>query len=124
MFFLYLLAGAIGGVFGGMGMGGGTLLIPLLTIFFSVEQKTAQAINLISFIPMALMALRIHLKNKLVDFKGILYIIVPAVAFGILGSLIAKKIGSGVLHRCFGAFLILLAAFQLYTFIKDCKNKK
>lgn len=124
MFFLYLLAGVIGGVFGGMGMGGGTLLIPLLTIFFSVEQKTAQAINLISFIPMALMALKIHLKNKLIDFKGILYIIVPAVVFGILGSLIAKNLNSELLHRCFGAFLIILAAFQLYTFIKDCKKKK
>jgi uncharacterized membrane protein YfcA len=47
-FFIYLLVGALGGVLGGMGMGGGTLLIPALTIFCEVEQHVAQAINLIS----------------------------------------------------------------------------
>jgi uncharacterized membrane protein YfcA len=50
MFALYILVGIIGGVLGGMGMGGGTLLIPMLGIFFGLEQHVAQAINLISFI--------------------------------------------------------------------------
>ena len=65
------VAGVLGGVLGGMGMGGGTLLIPLLTIFYKVSQHTAQAVNLISFIPMAVVALIIHIKNKLVDFNKI-----------------------------------------------------
>ena len=37
-FIFYLLAGFLSGVLGGMGMGGGTVLIPALTIFFGVEQ--------------------------------------------------------------------------------------
>ena len=41
----------ISGIIGGMGRGGGTLLIPILTIFLSFEQKSAQAINLLVFIP-------------------------------------------------------------------------
>ena len=52
--FLLILAGIVGGIIGGMGMGGGTLLIPILTIFLDVEQKNAQAINLVAFIPMAI----------------------------------------------------------------------
>lgn len=38
---LLVLAGIAAGALGGMGMGGGTILIPVLTIFFDVEQKQA-----------------------------------------------------------------------------------
>jgi hypothetical protein len=51
-------------------MGGGTLTIPLLTIFLSYEQLQAQGVNLIAFLPMSLVALWIHIKNHLVDFKN------------------------------------------------------
>ena len=49
--FLFVLFGFLAGIIGGMGMGGGTLLVPLLS-FLDMEQKTIQATNLISFIPM------------------------------------------------------------------------
>ena len=62
-YFLFSLFGFLGGVLGGMGMGGGTVLIPLLTVFLNVGQKTAQAINLIAFSPMAAVALFVHFKN-------------------------------------------------------------
>ena len=55
-FYLYFLCGILGGVLGGMGMGGGTVLIPLLTIFCGVEQGAAQGVNLLSFLPMSLLA--------------------------------------------------------------------
>ena len=71
---LYVIAGIVGGIIGGMGMGGGTLLIPILTIMLDIPQKTAQAINLVSFIPMAAVTLVIHVKNKLVDKKSIVYV--------------------------------------------------
>ena len=67
-FVFYIISGVVGGVIGGMGMGGGTLLVPILTILFSVGQRFAQCINLISFIPMAIVALIIHAKNKLIKF--------------------------------------------------------
>ncbi len=122
MFFLYCLAGLVGGVLGGMGMGGGTVLIPLLSIFFNVEQQVAQAINLISFIPMAIIALIIHTKNKLVDYKGVWLIILPGVAFGVGGALLAKCISGEALKKIFGVFLILLSGFQIFTAFKQ-KNK-
>ena len=122
MFILYFLCGVVGGVLGGMGMGGGTLLIPILTIFFKVSQLNAQAINLIAFIPMAVFALVIHLKNKLVDFNGCLYIIIPGIITCIASSFLAKTLKSEILTRCFGGFLLLLAVFQIVQiFIKKKK---
>ena len=123
MFVWYLVAGLFGGVLGGMGMGGGTLLIPLLTIFLSVKQHTAQAVNLIGFIPMAIVTLIIHIKNKLVDFDKVLWIIIPGVISCVGGCFVSKVLSGELLGRLFGGFLILLAIFQFVTeFIK--KNQK
>ena len=117
-FFWYAFAGAISGVFGGMGMGGGTILIPLLGIFYNVNQHTAQAVNLISFIPMAVVALIIHLKNKMVDFSNVIWVIIPGVLSCICGAFIAKSISGDILTRCFGGFLILLSIFQFVVEIR------
>ena len=59
----YILAGAVSGILGGMGMGGGVLLIPILTQLLQVEQKVAQGINLIAFLPMSIAAIVVHAKN-------------------------------------------------------------
>ena len=79
MWWLFVIFGALGGILGGMGMGGGTLLIPLLTIFTNTKQKEAQGINLIVFIPMAVIALIIHFKNKLVLVKRSIFLIITPI---------------------------------------------
>ncbi len=121
-FLWYALAGVSGGLLGGMGMGGGTVLIPILSLFFNLGQHTVQAVNLISFIPMAVIALIIHVKNGLVDFKGVLPIIITGVIFCIIGCFVARNINGSVLRRIFGGFLILLSVIQVVTYFKD--NKK
>ena len=52
-----IIGGLFGGLVGGMGMGGGTLLIPIITLLAGFKQLEAQGINLISFIPMSMVAL-------------------------------------------------------------------
>ena len=124
-YFWYVISGVICGVLGGMGMGGGTLLIPVLTIFFNVNQHLAQGINLVSFIPMAIVALIIHLKNKLINFKGILFIIIPALLFAYLGTILSKNFESQLLQKCFGGFLLALSIVQILQikFIKKEQKK-
>lgn len=121
-FIWYIFAGLLGGVLGGMGMGGGTVLIPLLSIFYCVSQHTAQASNLISFIPMAIVALIIHLRNGLVEFKKIMFIILPGVITCIVGCYLARAISGDLLKRLFGGFLLLLSIFQFVTEIKKVKR--
>ena len=110
----YMLAGAAGGVLGGMGMGGGTVLIPLLNIGFGLEQHLAQAINLISFVPMAIVALVIHAKNGLVETSGLFRIILAGLFSCVIGCLIAKGIKADVLKRIFGGFLTVLSIIQVF----------
>ena len=71
MFWLwYVIAGLFGGIVGGMGMGGGTLLIPIMTLFLGIDQHLSQAINLLVFIPTGILAVIIHAKNKLIAAKS------------------------------------------------------
>ena len=115
MFLGYLVAGMFGGLFGGMGMGGGTVLIPILSIFFSTNQHLAQAVNLISFIPMAVVALIVHLKNKLVVFKDAKIIVLFGIITCIIGSILASNLQANLLSKLFGGFLIILSIFQLIS---------
>ncbi len=101
-------------------MGGGTLLIPLLTIFLQVGQKEAQAYNLISFLPMATVALILHKKQGLLRFESIGYIIIPAIITAIFASFLAINTNSDFLKKGFGIFLILLG---ILFFISNIKQK-
>ena len=121
----YIIAGLISGVIAGMGMGGGTLLIPILTIFFTVNQHSAQGINLLAFIPCAVVSLIIHIKNKLVNFKVALPIILIGLAASVGSALLAIKIESKKLQFLFGCFLLLVGLYQLITaIISIIKNKR
>lgn len=112
---LTLLVAVLGGIMGGMGMGGGTLLIPLLTALCSVSQHSAQGLNLIAFLPMSVLVLVIHAKNGLVDFKSVLPVVIPASAASLLASILALKTDGEVLKRAYGIFLILLGAYLIVS---------
>lgn len=116
--FLCVLFGFLAGIFGGLGMGGGTLLIPLLTIFCSLDQKLSQGINLVSFLVMALFALIVHYKNGYVKTKGIFYIILSGIIFSALGSLLAGILPSKILRMAFGVFLCVLSIIQVIKVVK------
>jgi hypothetical protein len=121
---LYIFAGFIAGVFGGMGMGGGTILIPVLTIFFGVNQQVAQATNLLSFLPMAALSLMVHKRQGLLQTKGVLPIIISAILTAILGGLVAVIAPAKALKKVFGLFLLALAVYKIVDFFNNKKADK
>ena len=123
MIFWEIIAGVLGGIVGGMGMGGGTLTIPILTIFLHYKQLQAQGVNLIAFLPMSLIALFIHIKNKLVDFKSTWLLAVVGCICSLGGAMLANHISNGVLKKLFALFLIGLGIWQIVEMKKN-KNQK
>ena len=113
-----ILIGLVSGIVSGTGMGGGTILIFLLTFLMGVEQHIAQATNLIFFVPTAIVAIIVNLRNKNVDVK--LAIIISI--FGILGAIIGANISIHtdvkILKKCFGVFLAIIAINEIYSIIK------
>ena len=117
-FYLYAVLGFLGGIPAGMGMGGGTVTIPLLVLLGGVEQKLAQSANLFSFLPMSLLALKTHAKNGLIETKGLLWGVVPALLSSVLGALTASWTSSAVLRKAFGVFLVGLSFATAYGALK------
>lgn len=116
---LYIVFGVISGVLGGMGLGGGTALIPLLTIFLGVTQKLAQGYNLITFLVLAVVSIIIHAKNKMIDLKSIIWVVVFGVCFCVLGAYLTTIVDTKVLKMIFAGFLILLSCWQMVLVFKE-----
>ncbi|QSZ26741.1 sulfite exporter TauE/SafE family protein [Aceticella autotrophica] len=110
-----IIIGLLSGIISGMGIGGGTLLIPLLTIFQGIEQHVAQGANLLSFVPTAFIALIYHIKNKNIKTDIILYIIISGLIGSFIGSFISVLINSTLLKKMFAAFLLLMGIYELLS---------
>ena len=118
----YIVAGLFGGVIGGLGMGGGTLLIPALVIFLSVGQHTAQSINVISFVPMSVVSVIILSKQGLIKWTNVLYVLAPAVFSAVGGAFLAANCKVELLKILFGAFLLVLGLILLYSTLKNAQK--
>ena len=112
--FLFVLIGFFGGLLGGMGLGGGTILIPMLTWFLGFEQKVAQLTNLLSFVIMAIFAIIVHFKNKLINVKAGIITAISGVVTALIFAFFVKNIG---------VFLIILGLLQLFFYIRKQKQK-
>ena len=106
--------GLISGIVSGTGMGGGTILIFLLTFFSGLEQHVAQATNLIFFIPTSLVAIIVNLKNKNIALKSAILISIFGILGAIIGANISINMDVGVLRKCFGVFLAIIAIMKLF----------
>lgn len=116
-----IIAAAFGFI-GGMGLGGGIVLIPALTILFGYDQHTAQAATLLAFLPMSAAAIVVHLKAKRIKYKQAGLGAAAGAGGAYLGSVIATMTSGDVLRIIFGFFLLFLGGLRIYSTIK--KHKK
>lgn len=121
---LAIIFGIIAGIVTGLGMGGGTVLILLLSLFMELEQHMAQATNLIFFIPTSIAAIIINLKQKNVDVKLAIYISVFGIIGAIVGATISDKINSETLKKCFAIFIFVIALHEVYELYKEYKKRQ
>jgi len=121
---IVILIGLAAGIISGMGIGGGAILIPALVLFVKPEQHVAQSVNLLFFIPTAIVALTIHIKHKNVDFKMGIPILLFGLGGAMLGSQIALAIDGEILRKIFGIFLLTMGLYEIFGKRKIRKIKK
>lgn len=123
---LTLIIGFASGIISGMGIGGGTLLIPALIFIVGTKQQIAQSINLIVFIPSAIAALCVHIKKHNIEKGLLLKLAVTGCTGAVIGSLLAVNLDSNLLKRFFGIFLFIMGIYELVSKskIKDAKSQK
>ena len=120
----YVLVGFLAGIISGMGIGGGAILIPSLTIFLGLGQQQAQHINLLYFIPTAILAIRIHKKNGNIEKSGLRPLILWGALGAVTGALIAVQIDSNYLRKGFAIFLLLMAIYEITKGYKLWKTQR
>ena len=59
------VVGALSGVIASMGLGGGFVLLIWLTLHDGMPQREAQGVNLLFFLPIALISVIMHIRVKI-----------------------------------------------------------
>lgn len=116
----FLFAGLISGIISGLGMGGGVILIVILTYITQYAQQGLQTLNLIYYIPTAIIAIIVYLRNKQIDYKIALKIILWGVIPTIISAIVANIIDTRYLRKIFAIYLV---GIGIVIFIKGLKNK-
>lgn len=118
-FSVVFLSSLIAGFVSSLGLGGGGILVLYLSLFLGMSQTQAGGINLIFFLPIAIVSILIHLKNKRIDYK----LALKCAPFGVLGaiggSLLAHYLDPTLIGKAFAVFVLILGIRELFS-----KNKK
>ena len=110
-----IIASIACGFLSGLGIGGGSLLMVYMTAMAQLAQRSAQGINLLYFVPTALLALTFHSKNRFVDWRSSVWAILGGILFAALGAWLSAKVGTDLLRTLFGIFLLFVGITELRT---------
>lgn len=106
------IAGTLSAIIGSMGLGGGGVLLIYFNLFTQTPQTLAQGINLLFFIPSAIVAIIIYIKKGLVNFKLAIIFSLLGLVGALAGSYLACFIESRVLSKLFALLLLIMGALQ------------
>ena len=108
-----LIISTIMGFLAGIGVGGGSILILWLTLILGMEYGQARIINLLFFIPSAIIASFFRFKQGNINLPKIL----PGIICGCVASFLCAKFcgraDSSILKKLFGGLLLLTGIREL-----------
>lgn len=110
---LTIIVGSVLGFLSGIGVGGGSLLILWLTLVLGMNQGDARIINLLFFIPSALIASLFRWKQGRLDIKKVLPAIIGGCISAGIFSLLGKRLDVALLKKLFGVLLLATGIREL-----------
>lgn len=119
-----LLAGLFSGILGSMGLGGGGVLIIYLSLFTETEQLTAQGINLLFFIPIALVSVIIYALKKQIKWRLVLKIAFWGLIGTALGLIGTSFLGGKLTAKIFGSLMLIIGFREIFKKEKRVAEKR
>ena len=113
------LCGLGASVVSAWGVGGGTLLLLVMTLFLGVDQRTAQGVNLLFFLPTAASALVCHARGGYLDKPTLKAAVPAAVTAALIGAWVSNNLDVEVLRKPFGVYLLLSGISLVWPRKKD-----
>ena len=117
------LVGFLSGIIASMGLGGGFVLLIWLTLFEDMAQRSAQGINLLFFLPIALVSVIMHLRAGLIDKKLVLSLIPGGIVGAILGTIASQVVGNDLLRKLYALFLLAFGLRELFRKSPEKQDK-
>ena len=110
-----LILGGLGAGFlsGTIGIGGGLLFVPTMTIGFGLSQAVAQGTSLVAIIPTAIVGGVTHLRQGNVLLRPALWMGGGGVVGAVIGALVAVEVPGSILARIWGGFLVF-SGYRLF----------
>lgn len=106
-----ILIGLAGGVVAGLlGVGGGALFVPALTVFLGLSQVDAEATSLLAIVPVALVGALRQRENGNVDVRTGAALGALGAAGAVAGAAIANAVPQRALEVAFALFILFVAA--------------
>lgn len=118
-----MAAGFGAGILSAWGVGGGTLLLLVMTLILGVPQQQAAAVNLLYFLPTAAMGVIAHKRNGLLETEVLKSAIPWGAAAAVGGALLATAVDTDALRRPFGVYLLLAAVGSLRQLWRERRRK-
>jgi len=112
------------GILSAWGVGGGTLLLLCMTLFLGVDQREAQAINLLFFLPTAGISLFFHKSNGYLDRPVWRKAALPGAAASLAAALLSLRWDPSALRIPFGLFLLWAGGTVLRSALKTKKPEE
>ena len=113
---IFLTAGFCGVAAGLVGIGGGVLLVPLLSLLFGFTQHRAQGTSLVALIPpTGLLAFLMYWRAGYVNWHTGLLLIPGVFLGGILGGLLARQLNPKRMRQVFAVLMFLLGVWQAFS---------
>ena len=101
------------GFLAGLGTGGGSLLVLWLTLVLHMDPSQARLINLMFFLPAAIIATVFHWRQGRVPFRKILLPTLAGCAAAAFFAFIGQKLNTESLRKLFGVLLLFIGAKEL-----------
>jgi len=116
---LTILGSAIAGLLGSLtGLGGGVVLVPLLTLFFKVDIRYAIGASLVSVIATSSGAAAAYVKEGISNIRIGMFLEIATTLGAVLGAFLAAKVSTSAIAIVFGAVLLYSAYLSARTRVR------
>lgn len=116
---LLFLAALFSGICASMGLGGGSILILYLTFFMGIDRIVAGGVNLLFFIPVAMVSVFMSVKAKSYKIKEVIPYALSGMIFSALGIYLAIYLKSKTVSFVFGIALLIMGIYEGVSVIRN-----
>lgn len=117
-----LIAAFFAAILSGLGIGSAGLFVLYLTLFAGYAQPEAQALNLLFFILSAGAALLLHIRERKIPWRVVLFLIACAIPGALAGSSLVRMLDATIIRKLFGGMLVVTGVPTLLS--RERKKKQ